>query len=217
MYCILYLYLSTVLPWLCSIKSPNQEDTGWHIYDFFSIPVVHIDNREQFLVTFSYIFAPFLSPFCVCETGPEEHKSAKYVSIMNWVGMGEVTVQPVLKICKKSTKHWRVCGWFLMSLPDIEQYLVNTCEIFKMINMIAWEHILGSIKFNNVHARYRLYSGQTSPTIFRPLKFVNQIFLKARWRGNISCYRVDSGKIHYGIEFSMSVATWSGQNTWKVV
>ncbi len=27
-------------------------------------------------------------PFCVCETGPEEHKSAKQVSIRNWVGMG---------------------------------------------------------------------------------------------------------------------------------
>jgi hypothetical protein len=29
------------------------------MYDFFSIPVVHIDNREQFLVTVSYIFADF--------------------------------------------------------------------------------------------------------------------------------------------------------------
>jgi hypothetical protein len=29
------------------------------MYDFFSIPVVHIDNQEQFLVTFSYIFADF--------------------------------------------------------------------------------------------------------------------------------------------------------------
>jgi hypothetical protein len=73
------------------------------MYDFFSLLVVHINNREQFLVTFSYIFkdfrqmgaggiifnsTTFLSPFCVCETGPEEHKSVKRVSIMNWVGMG---------------------------------------------------------------------------------------------------------------------------------
>jgi hypothetical protein len=29
------------------------------MYDFFSIPVVHIVNQEQFLVTFSYIFADF--------------------------------------------------------------------------------------------------------------------------------------------------------------
>ncbi len=29
-----------------------------------------------------------LSLFCVCETGPEQHKSAKHVSIMNWVGVG---------------------------------------------------------------------------------------------------------------------------------
>jgi hypothetical protein len=63
------------------------------MYDFFSIPIELIDNREQFLLTFSYIFAdfrqrggiifnstPFLFPFCVCETGPEEHKSAKHVS-----------------------------------------------------------------------------------------------------------------------------------------
>jgi hypothetical protein len=29
------------------------------MYDFFSIPVVHIDNQEQFLVIFSYIFTDF--------------------------------------------------------------------------------------------------------------------------------------------------------------
>jgi hypothetical protein len=52
----------------------------------------------------------------------------------------------------------------------------NTCEIFKMINTIAGEHIPGSKKFNNVYARYRLDSGQTSPAIFRPLKCVNLIF-----------------------------------------
>jgi hypothetical protein len=47
-----------------------------------------------------------------------------------------------------------------------------------MINMIAGEHIPGSIKLNNVYARYRLYSGQTSPAIFIPLKYVNNKFLK---------------------------------------
>ena len=85
------------------------------MYDFFSIPVVHIDNREQFLVIFSYIFAdfrqkgeggiifnstPFLSPFFVCETRPEEHKSAKHVSITNWVGMGGGDSTASLKICQ---------------------------------------------------------------------------------------------------------------------
>ena len=29
------------------------------MYDLFSKPVVHIDNREQFLVIFSYIFTDF--------------------------------------------------------------------------------------------------------------------------------------------------------------
>jgi hypothetical protein len=68
------------------------------MYDFFSIPVEHIDNREQFVVTFSYIFAdfrqmggggasfnstPFLSPFCFCGTGPEEHKSANHLSYIH--------------------------------------------------------------------------------------------------------------------------------------
>ncbi len=47
-----------------------------------------------------------------------------------------------------------------------------------MINTIAGEHIPGSKKFNNVYARYRLYSGQASAAIFRPLKCVNLIFLK---------------------------------------
>jgi hypothetical protein len=95
------------------------------MYDFFSIPVEHIDNREQFLVTF-HIFSrildkwgeggiifnspPFLSPFCVCETGPEEHKSEKHVSIMNWVGMGGGDSTASLEnlpntFCKKSAKH----------------------------------------------------------------------------------------------------------------
>jgi hypothetical protein len=48
----------------------------------------------------------------------------------------------------------------------------------QIINTIAGEHIPGSIKFNNVYARYRLDSGQTSPAIFRPLKYVNQFLLK---------------------------------------
>ncbi len=72
--------------------------------------------------------------------------------------------------CKKSAKHWRLCGQFLMCFPATEGYRVNTCEIFKMINTIAGEHIPGSIKLNNVYARYRLNSGQTSPAIFIPLK-----------------------------------------------
>jgi hypothetical protein len=98
--------------------------------DFFSIPVEHIDNREQFLVTFSYILAdfrqmwggiifnstPFLSPFCVCETGPEEQKSAKHVGIMNWVGMGEVIVQPVLKICQTQ---------FAKNPPNTEEFAAD--------------------------------------------------------------------------------------------
>ncbi len=96
------------------------------MYDFFSIPVEHIDNREQFKITFSYIFAdfrqmgggvgiifnspPFLSPFCVCETGPEENKSEKHVSIMNWVGVREGDCTASLEnlpktFCKKSAKH----------------------------------------------------------------------------------------------------------------
>jgi hypothetical protein len=47
-----------------------------------------------------------------------------------------------------------------------------------MINSIAGEHIPGSIKLNNVYARYRLDSGPTSPAIFIPLKCVNRNFLK---------------------------------------
>jgi hypothetical protein len=47
-----------------------------------------------------------------------------------------------------------------------------------MTNTIAGEHIPGLIKFNNVYARYRLDSGKTSPAIFRPIKYANQMFLK---------------------------------------
>ncbi len=96
-----------------------------------------------------------------------------------------------------------------MCPPAIDQYQENTWEIFNMINMIAGEHIPGSIKFNSVYASYRLNSGQTWPAIFIPLKCVNQIFL------NISRYQVDSGKIHYGIKFLAPVATWFDQYTWS--
>jgi hypothetical protein len=65
-----------------------------------------------------------------------------------------------------------------MCFPAIDRYRVNTCEIFKMLNTIAGEHIQGLEKLNNVYARYRLDSGQTSPAIFIPLKCVNKIFLK---------------------------------------
>ena len=109
------------------------------------------------------------------------HKYAKHVSIVNWVVVGGAYSTARLKnlpntYCKKSAKHWRVCGRFLMCFPAIDRYRVNTCEIFKMINTIAGEHILGSIKLNNVYACYRLDSGQTSPAYFRPLKCVNQNF-----------------------------------------
>ena len=65
-----------------------------------------------------------------------------------------------------------------MCFPAIDRYRENTREIFKIINTKAGEHIPGSIEINNVYARYRLDSGQTSPAIFRPLKCVNLIFLK---------------------------------------
>ncbi len=62
----------------------------------------------------------------------------------------------------------------------IDRYRGNTCEIFKMKNRPAGEHIPELIKLNKVYARYRLDSRQTSPDIFRPLKGVNQNILKER-------------------------------------
>jgi hypothetical protein len=73
-----------------------------------------------------------------------------------------------------------MCGRFLVCFTAIDRYRENTREIFKMINTIAGEHIPGLIELNNVYARYRLDSGQTSPTIFRDLKCVNQKIFKAR-------------------------------------
>jgi hypothetical protein len=71
-----------------------------------------------FFIYFSRIFdrwgtsysIPPLTPFCVCETGPEEHKSAKHVCIMNWVGVGGDDSKASLEnlpntFCKKSAKH----------------------------------------------------------------------------------------------------------------
>ncbi len=118
-------------------------------------------------------------------TGPEEHKYAKHVSIVNWVGVGGAysTASPENlsnTYRKKSAKRWRVRGRFLMCSPTIDRYRLNTCENFKMINTIAGEHIPVSIKLNNVYARYRLDCGQTSPGIFIPLKCVNNNFLKVR-------------------------------------
>jgi hypothetical protein len=81
------------------VKNPIA---GRHMYNFFSIPGIYIDNRGQFLLIFKSFFrrfltkgeggiifnsTPFLSPFYVCKTRPEKHKSANHVSIVNWVGM----------------------------------------------------------------------------------------------------------------------------------
>jgi hypothetical protein len=127
----------------------------------------------------------FLPLFLVAVIGKGQLKIAirrrDNVSIMNWVGMGGGDRTASLEnlpntFCKKSAKHWRVCGRFLICLPAIDRYWENTCEIFNMINTIAGEHILGSIKFNNVYACYRLNSAQTSPAIYRHLKCVYQNF-----------------------------------------
>ncbi len=71
--------------------------------------------------------------------------------------------------CKKSTLN------DLVHLTPLRIPLMNPP---KVINTIAGEHIPGSIKLNNVYARYRIDSGQKSPAIFRHLKSVNQNFLK---------------------------------------
>jgi hypothetical protein len=71
-------------------------------------------------VLFCLLLILCLSPFYVCETGPEEHKSANRVSIMNWVGNGmgggDSTVQPVLKMCQT---HFAKIRETLKSVPAI--------------------------------------------------------------------------------------------------
>jgi hypothetical protein len=62
----------------------------------------------------------------------------------------------------------------------IDRYQGNTCEIFKMINMITGKHIPEeSIKLSNVFARNRHDSGQIPPAIFRPWECVHKSFLNA--------------------------------------
>ncbi len=46
--------------WLDHVASGVKNSIpGWHMFDFFSIPVVYIDNRGQFLIPFLYIFRGF--------------------------------------------------------------------------------------------------------------------------------------------------------------
>jgi hypothetical protein len=59
----------------------------------------------------------------------------------------------------KNPRNLRVCGRFLMCFPAIDRKRENTCEIFKMINTIAGEHMPESIQIKNVYSRYRLDSG----------------------------------------------------------
>ena len=130
------------------------------------------------------IFSSTPSPFCVCETGPEEHKSAKHVNIMTGWGLGEVIVGQPWKSAKHILQKIRETLKSVRAIFDVSsryrsiagEYMIN----LQIINTIAGEHIPGSIKFNNVYARYRLDSGQTSPAIFRLLKCVNKNLLKAR-------------------------------------
>ena len=202
------------------------------MYNFFSIPGVYIDNRGQFFIPLFIYFRGFqtahrvdrvLSLFSsrpnwdppprqtACRRGGGESQFGRgdrhCGSLGIYVLCGTASLENLPNKFCKNPRNLRVCGRFLMCFPAIDRQRENTCEIFKMINMIAGEHIPVSIEINNVYARYRLDSGKTSPAIFRHLKCVNQNLFKARQRENISRYRVDSGNIHNGIEFLTPVAT----------
>jgi hypothetical protein len=105
----------------------------------------------------SYSISPLsVSLFCVCETGPEGHKSAKHVSIMNWVGWGEVIVHVLYSQSRKSVKH----------------FLQKIREKLKIVRAIF-----------DVFSRYQLDSGQTSPAIFKPFEMCLSKFCKSKIAG----------------------------------
>jgi hypothetical protein len=95
---------------------------------------------------------------------------------MNWVGVeggdGKASLENLPNtFCKKIREKLKsVRAIFDVFSRYRYRYRGNTCIIFTMINTIAGEHIPESIKLNNVFARYRLDSGQTTPAIFRPLE-----------------------------------------------
>jgi hypothetical protein len=69
----------------------------------------------------SYSIPP-LTPFCVCETGPEEDKPIKHVSIMNWVGVGGADRKVNLEnlpntFCKNPRNTKEYAGDFLCVFP----------------------------------------------------------------------------------------------------
>jgi hypothetical protein len=76
-----------------------------------------------------------VSPFCVSETGPEEHRSAKHVSTMNWVGVGgadstaslEYLPNTLQKICETLKSVWA----FFYVFSRYQSILGNTCKSSK--------------------------------------------------------------------------------------
>ncbi len=135
---------------------------GWHMYDFFSIPVVHIDNREQFLLTFLYIFLDFRQrgggasylipplsypPSVVVKLGLKSINLHNMLVLWTGWGWGEVMEQP-----GKSAKH---------ILQKIRETLKSVRAIFHLSSRCR--SIPGEYMWNLQNYKYD--SGRTHPGI----------------------------------------------------
>ncbi len=172
--------------WICGLRRQKFNTGTTHVWFFPNTGCTRIHRLSRTILnTFLYIFRGFytghrvdrvLSFFSsrrmgllhpvklVCGRGGGEsqfrRRDRHCGSLGIYVLCGTASLENLPNtFCKKSAKHWRVCGRFLMCFPAIDRYRENSCKIFKMINTIAGEHIPKSIKINNVYSRYRLNSG----------------------------------------------------------
>jgi hypothetical protein len=146
------------------------------------MPVVHIDNRWQFPNIFFIYFSRILdrwgciifnsTPFshlCLW-TGPEEHKYAKHVSIVNWVGVegGAYSIASPENLPN--------------TLQKIRETLKSAQAIFNVFS--RYRSIPGEHMWKLQNGKY--HSGRTHPDIDKIKQCVRP--LSTRLRANITRY-----------------------------
>ncbi len=146
-------------------------------------------------------------------------KNLQNISSYIWC-VGRKSIKLIFdKIPRKTKQNKYACsGRFLMYFTPIDRYRGNTCEIFKMINMITGKkHITESVNWAMCLLAIDSIAGKYHSPSLDPGNVLIKLLLNARYRVNIPCYRVNGWKIHNSIEFSTPADTWSGQYTWIVV
>jgi hypothetical protein len=143
----------------CRLYTSIIEDNSSYLFIYFSRILCSPHSRQR-----AKLFLQSSAPTFACGRGGGESQFGRGDRHCGSLGICVLCVTASLEnlpntFCKKSAKHWRVCGRFLMCFPAIDRYRENTWKIVKMTNSIAGEYIPESIKIKNVYSRYRLDSG----------------------------------------------------------